>query len=70
MQTDLERLKSIVSDLQDNSDRSNRRSNSISVPSIFKDYEEIREKVLLHDIKINDHDAKINLILRTRKRNA
>lgn len=37
------------------------------VPTMLKDYEEIREKVLLHDIKINDHDAKINLILRASK---
>jgi len=35
--------------------------------SNFKDYDEIKEKVLLHDIKMSDHDAKINLILRASK---
>lgn len=32
-----------------------------------RDYDEIKEKVLLHDIKISDHDAKLSLLLRSRK---
>jgi len=33
----------------------------------MKDFEEIRDKTLLHDIKISDHDAKISLMLRASK---
>ena len=30
-------------------------------------FDDIKEKVLLHDIKVSDHEAKINLILRASK---
>lgn len=34
---------------------------------IDKDLTDIRERLTLNEIKVNDHDQKINLILRSRK---
>jgi hypothetical protein len=67
MMKDIERLKSAVQDLEGSIEKQGkRRASQLELPQ-GKDLTEIRDRGLLNDIKVTDHEAKINMLLRASK---
>jgi hypothetical protein len=63
----MNRLKSSITDLETYVQRSDRNRKASSKNLVPQSSDELKEKLLSAEIKLNDHDQKINFMLKSRK---